>query len=95
MQGSIEYALLRLEEYRQRLKSHIIERYDSAVAAGALSGMAQAARIMTEFQRGEEICVQARSRPWPLPCSAFSGAFIGYRVSVHLLGIGCRCIYRV
>lgn len=61
-QGSIEYALLRLEEYRQRLKSHIIERYDAAVVAGALSGMAQAARIMAEFERGEDICVQVRTQ---------------------------------
>ncbi len=49
---------MRLDEYRQRLQSRVIERYDAAVASGNLATMAQCARIMSEFQRGQETCVQ-------------------------------------
>ena len=57
-QGTVDYAVLRLDEYRQQLQSRVIERYDAAVAAGNLATMAQCARIMSEFQRGQETCVQ-------------------------------------
>ena len=57
-QGSVDYTVMRLDEYRQRLQSRVIERYDAAVASGNLATMAQCARIMSEFQRGQETCVQ-------------------------------------
>ena len=59
-QGTVDYAVLRLDEYRQQLQSRVIERYDAAVAGGNLATMAQCARIMSEFQRGQETCVQVR-----------------------------------
>ena len=73
VQGSIGYAVQRLDEYRQRLESRMIEKYDGAVAAGNLSTMAQCARIMSQFQRGEETCVQVGPPPssWDkLPCGS-------------------------
>ena len=60
VQGTIEAGLARLEEYRERLESRVIERYDAAVAGGMLSSMSQCARIMAEFQRGEETCIQVQ-----------------------------------
>lgn len=67
MQGSIDAAMARLDEYRGRLESRIIERYDAAVVGGMLTTMAQCARIMVEFQRGEETCVQVH--PTHTACS--------------------------
>jgi len=72
-QGSVDFAVMRLDEYRQRLQSRVIERYDAAVASGNLATMAQCARIMSEFQRGQETCVQV-TRHGPLRAAVNSQA---------------------
>lgn len=59
-QGTIAYAVQRLEEYRNELENRVVRRFDSATAAGDLEAMAECSRIMTEFPRGEDIVTQVR-----------------------------------
>jgi hypothetical protein len=41
----------------------VVVRFDAAAAGGDLGGMAECARIMAEFRRGEAQLVQARAAP--------------------------------
>ena len=64
-QGSIEQAVAQVEAFRGLLEHRVIARFDAAVAAGDLGGMAECARIMAEFRQGESQLVQ-------VPASLFS-----------------------
>ena len=60
-QGTIAYAVQRLEEYRNDLENRVVRRFDAATAAGDLEAMAECSRIMTEFPRGEDIVTQVHT----------------------------------
>ena len=47
-----------MEAFRGQLEGRVIMRFDAAVAAGDLGGMAECARIMAEFRQGESQLVQ-------------------------------------
>ncbi len=47
-----------MEAFRGLLEHRVIARFDAAVAAGDLGGMAECARIMAEFRQGESQLVQ-------------------------------------
>lgn len=57
-QGTIEQAVAQIEAFRGLLEHRVIARFDAAVAAGDLGGMAECARIMAEFRQGESQLVQ-------------------------------------
>lgn len=85
LQGSIDAAMARLDEYRGRLESRIIERYDAAVVGGMLTTMAQCARIMAEFQRGEETCVQVHTPNLAYPLTTSERNSEGWKIE----GVNC------
>jgi len=60
-QGTIEHAVSQIEAYRALLEHRVVVRFDAAAAGGDLGGMAECARIMAEFRRGEAQLVQARA----------------------------------
>lgn len=64
-QGSIEHAVLQVESYRNVLENRVVSRFDTAAAAGDLSAMAQCARIMSQFRRGDAILMQVPPPPNP------------------------------
>jgi hypothetical protein len=62
VQGSIEQAVAQVEAFRGLLEHRVIARFDAAVAAGDLGGMAECARIMAEFRQGESQLVQVTTK---------------------------------
>lgn len=58
LQGSIEQAVAQVEAFRGSLEHRVVARFDDAVSAGNLGGMAECARIMAEFRQGESQLVQ-------------------------------------
>ena len=58
LQGSIEQAVAQVEAFRGSLEHRVVARFDDAVSAGDLGGMAECARIMAEFRQGESQLVQ-------------------------------------
>ncbi len=60
LQGSIEYAWRRLEEYRQTLEVQVVQRFDAACTAGNHDGMRGCATVMSHFPRGAAILVNVR-----------------------------------
>ncbi|KAL4458016.1 hypothetical protein ABPG75_012881 [Micractinium tetrahymenae] len=56
--GSLEAAVEQLELYRNVLDNRVVSRFDAALARQDLPAMADCARIMAEFSRGEAILVQ-------------------------------------
>ncbi|KAK9835004.1 hypothetical protein WJX81_003494 [Elliptochloris bilobata] len=56
--GTVERAVSQIEAYRALLEHRVVARFDAAAAAGDLGGMAECARIMAEFRRGEAQLVQ-------------------------------------
>lgn len=49
--GSLEYAVLRLEEYANDLESRVVLRFDGAASVGDIAGMQECALIMSELMR--------------------------------------------
>lgn len=62
VQGSIEQAVAQVEAFRGLLEHRVIARFDAAVAAGDLGGMAECACIMAEFRQGESQLVQVTTK---------------------------------
>lgn len=58
LQGSIEAAVEQLELYRNVLDNRVVSRFDAALSRQDMPAMADCARIMAEFSRGESILVQ-------------------------------------
>ncbi|KAK9823591.1 hypothetical protein WJX72_004079 [[Myrmecia] bisecta] len=56
--GTIEHAVQQLEAYRNVLENRVVSHFDAAVSQGDLGIMAECARIMAEFKRGEMSLVQ-------------------------------------
>lgn len=56
--GSIEAAVEQLELYRNVLDNRVVSRFDAALSRQDMPAMADCARIMAEFSRGESILVQ-------------------------------------
>lgn len=50
LQGTIERARERLEEFRNRLQQRVVHRFDKNEAKRDLADMAACARIMQEFE---------------------------------------------
>lgn len=49
--GSLEYAVLRLEEYANDLETRVVLRFDGAASVGDIAGMQECALIMSELKR--------------------------------------------
>lgn len=58
MQGSIEHAVCQLETYRALLEKEVIASFDKAVHQKDLGTMAECAKVMTEFERGDSALMQ-------------------------------------
>lgn len=57
-QGSIEHATQQLEAYRALLEKEVIASFDKAVHQKDLGTMAECARVMIEFERGNAVLMQ-------------------------------------
>lgn len=78
-----------IEAYRALLEHRVVVRFDAAAAAGDLGGMAECARIMAEFRRGEAQLVQVRGALMNGRRRVLVG--LGYRrtLSVWVAGVVC------
>ncbi|KAK9916806.1 hypothetical protein WJX75_007279 [Coccomyxa subellipsoidea] len=81
--GSIEQAVAQVEAFRGLLEHRVIARFDAAVAAGDLGGMAECARIMAEFRQGESQLVQRyiSTRPMFIDVRELSAGAAGAQVT--------------
>lgn len=60
LQGTIEYAVAKLEEFRQQLELQVVSRFDVAAGKGDHEATSQCARIMSHFPRGSETLINVR-----------------------------------
>lgn len=60
VQGSIEHAGAQLEAYQALLQKEVIASFDKAVHQKDLGTMAECARVMSEFERGDAALMQVR-----------------------------------
>lgn len=65
-QGSLEHATQQLEAYRSLLEKEVIASFDKAVQQKDLGTMAECARVMTEFERGNAVLMQRYISTRPL-----------------------------
>ncbi|BDA40569.1 Exocyst complex component 5 [Coccomyxa sp. Obi] len=81
--GSIEQAVAQVEAFRGQLEGRVIARFDAAVLAGDLGGMAECARIMAEFRQGESQLVQRyiSTRPMFIDVRELSAGAAGGQVT--------------
>ena len=91
-QGSLEHATQQLEAYRALLEKEVIASFDKAVQQKDLGTMAECARVMTEFERGNAVLMQVLHSNTPYSHHAHAVQRYTSSVAVNLTHLSCPCL---